>query len=325
MRPRGREPPMSLEGAASDRQNLGLALAETLPEEVDAGAQLTVAIRITPSSLDLAGAPFLIMANDQVRARGHLPDLTGDDGDIARVAFTAPKEIGEFVLGLVIPEHARDGTICREASLSFRLRTRPHVTSLAVWDCPAPVVTGETFRLKVGAQCSSSCASLPGCAIEIHDERGAVLTRAPLGGTPWPGTQALYWVALELVAPQRPGLHAWTAKLAANELGTAHSPASFAFTVLADAPAAHVMTVEVVEAETRTPIEDAQVRLGARRAATDERGLARLAVPRGRHELSVWKAGYEAPPSTIEVTEDASVAVEAVLLPVVDPDSYWQG
>ena len=316
---------MSLEGAALDRQEIELALAEPVPEEVDAGAPLVLAIRITPSGLKLAGTPFLITADDEVRTRGHLPDLTGDDRDIARTAFTAPERIGEFALRLIIPEHERDGTICREASLSFRLRTRPHVTSLAVWDCPAPVVIGDTFRLKVGAQCSSSCASLPGCAIEISDESAAVLARAALGTAPWPGTQALYWAEIELVAPQRPGLHAWMAKCAASELDTAHSQASFAFTVLADAPPAHVVTVAVVEAEKRTPIEDAVVRLGARRAATDEGGFARLAVPGGTHELSVWKAGYEAPTSTIEVTQDASIAIEAVLLPVLDPDSYWQG
>jgi hypothetical protein len=316
---------MSLEGTALHRQEIELALAEPVPEEVDAGAQLMLAIRIAPSGLNLVGTLFLITADDEVRTRGHLPDLAGEDRDIARIAFTAPERIGEFALRLIIPEHEREGTICREASLSLRLRTRPHVTSLAVWDCPAPVVIGETFRLKVGAQCSSSCASLPGCAIEIHDESAAVLAHAALGDTPWPGTQALYWAEIELAAPGREGLHAWTAKLAARELGIAHSQASFAFTVLADAPAAHLVTVAVVEAEKRTPIDNAQVRLGARRAATDERGLARLAVPGGNHELSVWKAGYEAPTSTIEVIQDASVAVEAVLLPVEDPDSYWQG
>lgn len=308
-----------------NRQEIELALVEPLPEEVAAGAPLTLAIRIAPAGLELAGAPFRIMANDKVCRREHLPDPAGDDRDIVRIAFPAPEEIGEFALRLIIPAHERGGTMFGEASLPVRLRTRAHVTSLAVWDCPAPVVVGETFRLKVGAQCSPSCTGLPGSTIAICDESGAVLARAALGNTPWPGTHALYWAEIEPAAPRQQGLHAWTAKFAASLLGTAHSQASFAFTVLADAPPAHLVTVAVVAAEKRQPIADAQVRLGARRAVTDERGLARLAVPAGTHKLSVWKAGYEAPPRTVEVTHDASIAVEAVLLPVVDPDSYWQG
>jgi len=316
---------MSLEGAALNRREIELALAEPLPEEVAAGAPLTLAVRIAPAGLELAGAPFRITANGKVCRRERLPDPTGDDRDIARIAFTAPGEIGEFALRLTIPAHERAGTTFGEASLPVRLRTRAHVTSLAVWNCPAPVVIGETFRLKVGAQCSPGCTALPGSTIAICDESAAVLARAALGNAPWPGTQALYWAEIEAAAPRRQGLYAWTATFAARPPGTAHSQASFAFTVLADAPPAYLVTVAVVAAEKSQPLADAQVRLGARRAVTDGRGFAQLAVPGGTHELSVWKSGYEAPQRTVEVTRDATIAVEAVLLPVADPDSYWQG
>jgi hypothetical protein len=48
-------------------------------------------------------------------------------------------------------------------------------------------------------------------------------------------------------------------------------------------------------------------------------------VPRGLHELFVWKAGFEVPTRSVEVTGDASIEVAAIALPEVNPDSYWQG
>jgi hypothetical protein len=104
-----------------------------------------------------------------------------------------------------------------------------------------------------------------------------------------------------------------------------HGAASFAFSLIADRPPDHTVTVEVIEQQTATPIDNAHVRLGVYRTSTDETGLARLAVPAGEHELFIWKAGYSAPGRMVDVRNDANLRVEAEAAPAVNPDSYWQG
>ena len=304
------------------------------------------------SELSFSNAPFLIMSPGGVRLAGELAnvtgeegdadvtgeegdadvtgeegdaDVTGEEGDIVRIALAAPEEIGDFTWHFVIPEHERKGKVCQQASLPFTFRTRPHVTSLAVWDCPSPVVIGETFRLKVGAQCSASCAALRGSKIEIRDAMDAVMATVPLGATPWLETNALYWAEVDLTAPGTVGLHSWTVKFSSAQLHPPHDEATFSFSLIADRPPEHTVTVQVVEEQTGTPIEDAQVRLGAYRLSTDAMGLARFTVPKGEHELLFWRAGYEAPPRTIDVRGDARIQIEAKVLPVVNPDLYWQG
>ena len=317
---------MSVDSADVDRDAIGLELLAAAPEEVDAGADLSLTVRVTPpAGLDLGNAPFVIAAADDVRSSGALPDRSGEDGHIVRIALTAPEEIGEFAWRFVIPERETDGRVFRAASLPFSFRTRPHVTSLAVWDCPSPVVIGARFKLKVGAHCSSACTFLQGREIEIHDETDAVVASAPLGTTPWPDTDALYWAEVDLPAPGTAGRHAWTVRFPSAQSGLPHRAASFAFSLIADQPPAHTVTVEVIEQQTATPIDDAHVRLGAYRTFTDAMGLARLAVPHGEHELFIWKTGYDAPARMLNVKSDARILVEAELLPTINPDSYWQG
>jgi hypothetical protein len=316
---------MSMDRAGADSEAIGLELLEAAPAEVDAGAELSLTVRVTPPvGLDLGNAPFVIAAADDVRSRGALPDRSGEDGHIVRIAFTAPEEIGEFAWRFVVPERETNGKVLRAASLPFSFRTKPHVTSLAAWDCPSPVVIGARFKLKVGAHCSSACI-LRGQEIEIHDETDAVVASAPLGTTPWPDTDALYWAEVDLPAPGTAGRHAWTVRFPPARSGLPHRAASFAFSLIADPPPAHTVTVEVVEEQTAAPIDDAHVRLGAYRTFTDAMGLARLAVPAGEYELFIWKAGYSAPARMLDVKSDARVRVAVEILPTVNPDSYWQG
>ena len=87
------------------------------------------------------------------------------------------------------------------------------------------------------------------------------------------------------------------------------------------APAEHTVTVRVMADE--TPIESAEIRLGPHRATTGVSGTAEVRIGKGRHELAVWKAGYEVPVMPVEVRADAVIEVAAVPLPDDDPDSYW--
>jgi hypothetical protein len=67
------------------------------------------------------------------------------------------------------------------------------------------------------------------------------------------------------------------------------------------------------------PIADAQVRVGAHRASTDDSGLAILRTSDGTYDVIAWKAGYQSPSMTVAVTEDVGVQIDAVVIPKVDP------
>jgi iron complex outermembrane receptor protein len=71
-----------------------------------------------------------------------------------------------------------------------------------------------------------------------------------------------------------------------------------------------------VRSESGTPLAEAEVRADSRQAQTDAQGVARLALPAGRHILTVARIGFE--PATIEVEVPAGreVSVTVTLEPV---------
>jgi hypothetical protein len=71
------------------------------------------------------------------------------------------------------------------------------------------------------------------------------------------------------------------------------------------------------------PVEDAIVRLGATRATTDASGMAAVKLAKGRHELVVWKAGYDAPATPLTIDADAFVQIDARAVAEPDPDAVW--
>jgi hypothetical protein len=198
--------------------------------------------------------------------------------------------------------------------------TIAHRTSLAVWDIPAAIAAGEHFTVKVGAKSSAGCA-LAGCRIEVLDAAGAVVALGVLGVAPWPGTSALFWSEIELCAPSSPGLAPLAVRFTGDGLEESHEGSSSLFSVAVVAAPEHVLTVAV--AADGGPLADAIVRAGPVRATTDATGRARLHLAKGRHELAVWKAGYDAPATPLMVEADAFVRIEACVLPQVDPDSVW--
>ena len=83
----------------------------------------------------------------------------------------------------------------------------------------------------------------------------------------------------------------------------------------------HTLTVKV--AADGVPVEDAIVRLGPTRATTDASGVAAVKLAKGRYELVVWKAGYDAPVTPLTIDADAFVQIDARALPEADPDAVW--
>ena len=102
-----------------------------------------------------------------------------------------------------------------------------------------------------------------------------------------------------------------------------HREASSQFRVIAVKPPEHGVTVKVIAKEAATALGDAEVRVGIYKGCTDEIGLARVDVPKGAHDLNVWKMGYESISSRIEVNDDLTLCVELIVSP--EPElEYWK-
>ena len=256
------------------------------------------------------------------------PPGGGGEGvaDIAaarRIALKAPLRVGEYVWRLSCAAHKSSGWHHDAYLLRVPVRVRPHETSLAVWAIPSPVVTSRPFAIKVGAKSAAGC-DLTGMPIAVRDTAGSMLASGILGDTPWPGTSSLYWTELTLIAPAEAGMFSWSVEFAAADLALPHQGSSSRFSIAIVDPPEHRLTIKVIAQETASPVENAQVRLGAYRAATDGSGLAQIMVPKGAYDLNVWKSGYDAPTAAIVIDADLAVEIAMALIPEENPDAAWQ-
>ena len=245
--------------------------------------------------------------------------LLGHENQVEDIQLRAPPQVGEAVWSILFPRCEVGGVIHEQSSLTVKSDTTPHRTSVAVWDVPSPAVIRSPFTVKVGVQCSALC-QLTGQLVQVRDEAGTEVGEGRLGETPWPGTDALYEVTVALTAPDREGMFSWSVRFGATEPGLPHRESSATFTFRTARPAEHSVAVQVVQEETKDPLESADVRLGIYRARTDERGLVSLEVPKGTYEVDAWKAGFETVPQTVEVTGDVTLQVVARPVPEPDPD-----
>jgi hypothetical protein len=301
-------------------------LVEPVPPELAVGGDFVAQVKVScPAGCDLSRMPVTVTGPDgrsttiEPRA-GHEPARA--DASLRDIPLTAPLHVGEHAWSVRFAAHESEGVLHEECTLPICLKTKPHGTSLAVWAVPSPVVMGERFAIKVGAKSSSGCA-LRGKKILVRDQSGAVIARGSLQDTPWPGTSALYWTELELPAPNQEGMFWCAVNFAAADIEAPHEGSSSKFSVAIVRPPEHRLTVEVFEKDSKAPIEDAQVRLGAYRAATDPSGRAEVAMPKGTYDLTVWKVGYETPGRTVDIREDVSIQVEAAIVPPENPDAAW--
>ncbi len=307
-----------------------IELAEPVPSEVPVGSDLVLQVKVScPAGCDLSGMPLTVsgpdaevMTIEPITGDDRAADASPRDDALRAIALRTPQQVGEQAWSIRFPAHASEEVVHEECMLPVCVRTRPHATSLAVWEIPSPVVMGERLRIKVGAKSSSGC-ELKGKTILISDQASTVLAQGSLQDAPWPGTSALYWTEIEVPAPEQEGMFWCSVTFAAADIETPHEQSSSKFSVVIVRPPEHRLTVEVLEKESKAPIEDAQVRLGAYGAATDPSGRAEVALPKGTYDLTVWKVGYEAPGTSVDIHDDVSVQVEAVIVPPENPDAYW--
>lgn len=304
---------------------IALEVQAPVPEAVDADRDFSLTLRAACSyGCELSGAPFIVRESGDVLVAGRLPCLTGDRHDTAAITLRAPQGIGEFEWTVVVPSHTVDGVVHDEGSVTLSFRTRPHATSLAVWDHPSAVVVGQTFHVNVGVKCSAGCL-LGGHEIEIQDETGARAAIGTLGDTPWSGTTGLFWTSMEMTAPAAEGRFSWSIAFLPAESRVPHDCAASTLALTTVPSPEHRVSIQVVEKGTDTPLREAHVRLGMYRESTDDAGVATFEVPGGEHRLFIWKAGYDAPERTIDVAKSENLRIEAKVLPEDNPDAYWQG
>ena len=300
-----------------------LEIAEPLPPDVPVGADITVKVRVScTSGCNLRNVPLKVVAPDGAAIASRF--TIDDTDDCGRVQMKAPPRAGDHTWTLVLPaQESNDSDLVHHecvAPISFR--TKPVDSSLAVWDIPSSVVTGGPLQIKVGAKSAADC-TLAGKGIEICGEDGTVVARSVLGDTPFPGTSALYWAAVDLVAPPNERIFSLSARFEAGELDLDHNSSVTRFGLVVVRPPEHMVTVRVVEQGTGAPITDVQIRLGAYRAETDQNGQAQINSAKGTFELNIWKIGYDAPPGTVGVDADILVRVDAVVVPEDDTDAGW--
>ena len=194
--------------------------------------------------------------------------------------------------------------------------------SLAIWDVPMPAVVGETFSIKVGAK-SSFGRALAGCRVEVSDTTGAVVATGTLGEAPWPETEALYWAALDMLAPAQQQVAEYAVRLIANPGESAHHAVATRFTIAATAKPEHKLTVKVTEQTTAAALGGVEIRLGSFRARTNAAGQAELHVCKGEYQLQLFRTAHIAAAKPIDIKGDTSIELTMVHVPEDHPDARW--
>ncbi|HEY6257383.1 MAG TPA: hypothetical protein VIY51_16490 [Xanthobacteraceae bacterium] len=291
------------------------------PGEVDAGAELAVTVRVScGNGFDLRGESVSIRdQNDTELATAALTEFDGDTSATRAFILRAPLEAGEHIYRAVLAASEKDGVSHEETSTEFSFMAKAHAASVNVWGLPSAISAGERFRLKVGIKCSAGC-KLTGRLVSVFDHEGAQAGAGSLLDDIWPGTSALYFAEVEAQAPLTTGEHEWHVEAPGSESGVPHAAGSSSFAVKVVSRPDHEVTVEAFDSENQAPIKGAHVLLHPYRALTDESGVARVKVAKGRYTLFVSGFQYIPYQSIIDVAGDVRTRAELTLEPEGEED-----
>jgi len=292
-------------------------MIQSAPAEVDAGTDMALKVKVSCSSnCNLQGGKVRIVDDEgAVVKETELVSFDGAVNDTDEFVVHAPIRLGEYTWSVVFPAQEKQGVLHEESSTPLVFKVKPHSRSMAVWDVPSPIAFNDKFKIKVGVRCSAEC-NLMGNKIEIYDHEGGKVATATLGDVPWPDTSALYWAEVELEAPGTEGSYSWEVKLPKPDLELPHEEASYKFGFITARAPEHVVTVEVIDKDTKTPIENAYVFVQPYSGYTDDAGVAKIGVTKGEYKIYVLKGEYKDFQTTAEVASD--IALQAELL--FDPD-----
>jgi hypothetical protein len=222
--------------------------------------------------------------------------------------------VGEHVYRAVLAAHEVDGVLHEETSIEFSFIVKAHAAHLSAWGWPSAIGAGERFTLKIGIKCSSGC-NLGGRKFRILDQEGAEVAAGTLRDEIWPGTSALYFAEVEAEAPSATGEHKWRVETPGSDSGVPHAAGSFAFAVKVVSPPDYEVTVEAFDSAKQTPIKGIHVLLHPYRAITDENGVARVKVAKGRYKLVVSGFKYIPYQGIIDAAGDVTMRAELAVEP----------
>jgi hypothetical protein len=304
--------------------HLRMCTVELSPSEVDPGTEMTITGRVwCPHGCDLRGQVVSIRNQDNTELAS--AKLTGFEGEAYftnAFALRAPVKAGEHTYHASLAAHERDGVLHEETSSAFSFLTKAHDAALHVWGLPPAIATGERFRFKVGIKCSAGC-TLIGRPISIFDHERAQVGAGNLLGEVWPGTNALYFVEIEANAPLTTGDYEWRAELPESGSKPPHAAGSFTFRVKVVRGPDCEVAVAAFDSATQTPISGACVLMHPYRGRTDETGVTKVKVTRGRYKLHVSGFNYIPYESNIEVAGDFATRVELAIETEGQDDYRW--
>src|SRR5262245_51983396 len=276
---------------------------EVSPDEVDAGADFTLKIRVEdPRTDELLGLRVSIRNHEGTALA--LAELEPSDGDAYEsddIVLAAPVVVGEYLYRAIIVAPDKDGTLHERASVEVRFVVRADTAELNVWDVPSAIVAGERFKFTVGVRCSAGC-NLAGRGLTIVDGNGLQVGAAHLAHNIVPGTDALYCAEVEADSPATVGGHRWEIKTVAWDSELPHAAGSITMAVRVVRPPDCEVTVEAVDRDNQRPIEGASVVMHPYRAVTDENGVAKIKVTKGRYDILVSGSSYVPVSIPAEVT-----------------------
>ena len=292
--------------------------AEVEPDPVDAGAEMLVHVRaVCDPSCDLAGRSLVIEDDGGAKIGTSALGDFDEEANEASIRLNAPARPGEYRWSIALPPLAEDGIASVESSAPLSFAVRAHAVHLTVWDVPGAIVAGETFRIKLGAKCSSAC-DLSGRGFAILDRERAERASGNLGGDIWQGTDGLHFAEIELRAPEEPGLYQWSARVAASDAGLPHEDGTISFGVRTVRAPECVLEIEAVDRASGSPLPGALVTMRPYHAVADRNGIARIEAAKGSYRLFVAHKGYLNFAQGIELTGDA--ALKAALDIEVKPE-----
>jgi hypothetical protein len=294
------------------RHDTQIELVEPAPPEIDAGTRFAVQAMVScPHGCDLRGRRVSVGSDNEVLAAGELSLHADRRNTTEPIELKAPDQPGDWVWAVTFAQIDDEQVVHHSSSVSLTIRTRPHPTSLAVWDLPSsPVAVNGSFTVKVGVKCAAGCP-MAGRSVDVLDEAGLQVGDGRLSDTPWPETSGLFWAEVRVQAPAVEAVTTWSARFAAAACELPHDEASAHFSVRVAKPPEHRVAISLITQDSQAPVADAEMRLGPYIGNTDEAGEVTLELPAGAYELRVRSDGYEVQPFTVDVQRDLNLRVEA--------------
>jgi hypothetical protein len=296
------------------------------PEDVDAGAELTVECRIDcPEGCDLEGLQLAVRDPDgtEVATAGIAAFEDDEAGDGAifyatdPIPLVAPRAAGTHMFSVELLPAERNG-VRHEMTTEFPVTVKAHTARLNVWDVPSAVVAGESFTFNIGLKCSSDC-DLTGRNVEVVDHDGNEVASGRVGGI-WPGTAALHFLEVTVLAPSVPGEYDWQVRVPESDAADLpHAAGALTFHVRSVKPADFEVTIEAVDGTSKAPLPGANIVMHPYRTVTDATGTARIRVARGEYRILVSRSKYIPMQTMVDVTRNIATRAELTLEPPPRP------